>query len=213
MKQFTGRLRKTIDLTEAPAGDLRRCFLLPPDESDLWCYAISELKLRFAALDQFFGLDSNAQDIWDQWVKALLARKYQIDPSAPDCSARLAFRLATEYVPGFSFKQFNKKRHGAPREWTDEQLADLFADVEFLQRNTNLSVKEICERLPSAKGYVNRWSCYRAPGLRKQYLKAKRFSRGLLFRLVLCGRAAVSTNNTDPIAAAIEQRGLKLPLG
>jgi hypothetical protein len=212
MKQFTGCLRKTIDLAEAPARDLRRCFSLPPDESDLRRYAISEAKLRFAALDQFFELDSNAHNIWEQRAKALLARKYKIDPSGPDWSAKLTYRLAIEHVPGFSLKRINKKRHGAPREWTNEQFADLFADVESLKRTTKLSVKQICEKLPSAKSYVKRWGCYRPPGLRKQYLKAKSLSRGLLFRLVLCGLAAVSIDNVDLISAAIEQRALKCPL-
>jgi hypothetical protein len=37
------------------------------------------------------------------------------------------------------------------REWTDEQLADLFADVEFLKRTTKLSAKEICEKASKSK--------------------------------------------------------------
>src|SRR5260370_20163997 len=80
MKPLTGCLRNPIDPTAAPARGLARSLGLPPDANDVRSYARSELKVRFAALDEFFGLDSNAQDIWQQRAKALVARKYNIDP-------------------------------------------------------------------------------------------------------------------------------------
>jgi hypothetical protein len=212
MEQFRGCLRKPIDLCEAPARDLRRAFSLPPDESDLRCYAVSELKRRFAALDQFFGLDPGAPNVWEQRAKALIARKFKIDPSDPIWWEKLTYSLAVSHVPGCSFRAFNKKRHGAPREWTDDQLAQLFADVEFLKSTTKLSVKAICGRLPSSKNYVERWGRYKPPGLRKQYLKAKSLRCGLLFQVALCGPAAVSATNSDQISIAIERHALKCPL-
>ena len=210
MKPLTGCLRNPIDPTAAPARGLARSLGLPPDANDVRSYARSELKVRFAALDEFFGLDFNAQDIWQQRAKALVARKYNIDPSASDWWVELTLCLAQKHVPGLSFKRADKKNHGAPRQWTDEKLAQLFADIEFLKRTTKLSVKNICDRLPHSKNYVKRWGCYRPPGLRKQYLKAKYLSRGLLFQFVLCGLSAISTNNIE--GAAIEQHALKCPL-
>jgi hypothetical protein len=212
MKPFTGSLRKPIDLSEAPARGLRAAFALSPDESDLRSYAVSEIAVRLKSLDELFGLNSNARDIWEQRAKALIARRYNIDPSDPIWWERLTYSLALNHVPGFSFRAVNKKRHGAPREWTDEQLAQLFADVQFLKSTTKLSVKEICKRLRSSKNYVKRWGRYRPPGLRKQYLKAKSLGRGLLFQFVLCGPAAVSATNSDRVSIAIERYALKCPL-
>jgi len=211
MKPFIGSLRKPIDLAEAPACGLRAAFALSPDESDLRTYAVSELAARFKSLDEFFELNSDARDIWEQRAKALVARKYSINPSDPNWWARLTFCLAVGHVPGLSLMRGGRKKHGAPREWTNELLAQLFADVEFLKKTTKLSVNEICRRLPRATNYAKRWRRYGPAGLRKQYLKAKSCSRGLLFQFVLCGAAAVTkpTNRIDLVDAAIKLHALK----
>jgi hypothetical protein len=214
MKPFAGSLRKPIDLTEAPAGGLRAAFALPPDESDLLSYAASEIAVRLKSMDEFFGLNSKARDIWEQRAKALVARTYSVDPCDPNWWASLTFCLAKGHLPGLSLKGDNrKKKHGAPRQWTEELLAQLFADVEFLKKTTKLSVNEICKRLPRATNYVKRWGYFRPAGLRKQYLEAKRSSRGLLFQFVLCGAAAtILANRLDPVDAAIELHALKRPM-
>lgn len=210
MKPFTGSLRKPIDLTEAPAHGLHAAFALPPDESDLRRYAASETAVRLKSMDEFFGLNSKARDIWEQRAKALVGRIYSVDSCDPNWWARLTFCLAKGHVPGLSFRRGHRKKHGGPRQWTDELLAQLFADVEFLKKTTKLSVNEICKRLPRATNYVKRWGYFRPAGLRKQYLEAKRLSRGLLFQFVLCGAAAtIPANRLDPVDAAIELHALK----
>ena len=212
MKPLTGCLRNPIDLTAAPARGLARSLGLPPDANDVRSYARSELKVRFAALDEFFGLDFNAQDIWQQRAKALVARKYNIDPSASDWWVELTLCLAQKHVPGLSLKRADKKNHGAPRQWTDEKLAQLFADIEFLKRTTKLSVKNICDRLPKAKHYVERWGSHKPQGLRKQYLKAKSLTAGLFFRVALCGPSGASASDSSLIAGAIERHAINCPL-
>ena len=48
-RQFTGLLRKAIDLSEAPARGLRAALAAPPDASDLLAYAREQLAARWAA--------------------------------------------------------------------------------------------------------------------------------------------------------------------
>jgi hypothetical protein len=210
MKPFTGDLRKPIDLTEAPARGWGAALALPPDESDLLVYARSELASRFKSLDEYFGLKSNAPDIWEQRAKALIARKCNIDPSDPNWWGKLTLYFAKGHVPGLSFRRGDRKKHGAPREWTDERLAQLFADVEFLKRTTKLSVNELCKRLPRATNYARRWGSHGTDALRKQYLEAKRRSCEPRFQFVLSGRAEIFTaNRTDLVDAAIKLHALK----
>lgn len=212
MDSFTGILRKPIDLSEAPARNLRAALALPPDERDLRSYANSEIMARWEALDGVFQLDSKAPDIWEQRSKALIERTFNIDPSDPHWWMTLAFRIAKGRIPGFSLRKPDKKKHGAPCQWTDERLAQLRADVEFLKKTTKLSVQKICEKLPRAKGYARRYGDCKCGALRKQYSRAMAASRGLQFQLVLSGPAAmIPSSGIDPLEAAIENHALKLP--
>jgi hypothetical protein len=121
--------------------------------------------------------------------------------------------LLDRYVRGFSLKASGKKKHGAPVEWDHEQSAQLFADVEFLKKNTGKSISKICEELSSLRGYAKRWGRYRGKsgGLRKAYAKAKKLRHeNLIFELLLCGPdALIPAKRTDLIQAAIERHALQ----
>ena len=62
-------------------------------------------------------------------AKAHMAREFAIRADDPQWWARLALDLAVTQVPGFSFRQTGKNKRGAPRQWSDEQQAQLFADA------------------------------------------------------------------------------------
>jgi hypothetical protein len=146
-RPFAGLLVKDIDLAKAPARGFRAALALPPDDGDQRAYAQAELRARWKALDEFFGLNSKAPDIWERRARALLVRRFRAKQWEG-----LARQLVLGYVPGFSFGTRGKNVRGAPRIWSDERLAQLFADVEFLKRTQQMSVREICQKLPRAPG-------------------------------------------------------------
>jgi hypothetical protein len=119
--------------------------------------------------------------------------------------------LAPQHVPGFIFKLIGQKKSGRPSKWTDDLLAQLFADVEFLKRKRGLSVRRICRMLPDKSGYERRWKDYNGDTLSNAYLEAKKRRQTLEFECFLCGPHAVfSPTAVDRIATAIELHGLKL---
>jgi hypothetical protein len=209
---LTGLLIKPIRPDEAKTQGLRASFALPPDESDIKAYVLSEIKARFAALDTFFRLKSDSPDIWERRAKALVAYQFDLQPDCPDQEWWLAFTwyLVSRHLPGFALKSPGEKKRGAPREWTFKRLAELFADVEFLRRKTRLSVTSICRALPKRKGYERRWGNFGAQALRKAYVEAKKLRRqNFLFELELCG-PSIAANGIDPIQAAIDGHSLKI---
>jgi len=169
-RPFTGLLLKPIYLGDAKPRGLNAAFAQPPDQGDIKAYALQEIYARYAALDKFFSLDSNSRHIWQQRANALLAYVFNIPPDAFQSSAHLANYLTERYVPGFSLKLPGERRLGVRSEWDFEQSAQLFADIEFLKRNTGKSVSEICKILPPARS----WRCTPAhdhrhrPGLRSR---------------------------------------------
>jgi hypothetical protein len=81
-----------------------------------------------------------------------------------------------------------QKKHGAPREWDFWQLAQLFADIEYLKRKANWSVRKICEELPKTKGYKQRWGRYKPDRLRRAYSQANALQKkNAVFQLILSG--------------------------
>jgi hypothetical protein len=212
MVSFTGILRKPIDPSEAPARGLRAAFALPPDESDLRSYVAAEMIARWEAFDGMFQLNSKAPDIWVQRSKVLIERSFNVDRSDPHWWMTLAFYLARGHVHGLSFKKSGKKKHGTPCKWTDERLAQLWADVEFLKRATKLSVQEICEKMRRSKGYARRWGDCTAAALRKQHSRTVKLKQGLLFQCTLYGPESLTPGNAaDRTEAAIELHSLRIP--
>jgi len=211
-RPMTGRLLKAIHIDDARARGLRASFALDPDENDMLAHVEEELRARWAELDKFFGLKANGNDIWQQRAKALLARQFNVDLRDPRFWERIATKLALRHVPGFSVKGPGQKRHGAPPEWNDEQLCQLFADVELLKKTNKMSVREVCKELPKRKGYRRRWGRYGSYALRKEYAKANRFLRqNLRFQLKLCDLPpGIPTKRNDCVEAAIRRHALKL---
>ena len=119
--------------------------------------------------------------------------------------------LLRDRVPGFTVKMPGEKKHGRPREWTFERLAELFADVEFLKRERRLRVSAICGMLRRQKPYANRWAQFGVEALRKVYSEAKKLRRqNFLFEMELCGPAAtIPASGIDRIQAAIDLHSLK----
>jgi hypothetical protein len=202
---FTGILRKTIDLNEAPACGLEAQLGLPPDVGHVLAYAKTELEARWEALDELFHLNSDDPDIWEQRAKSLIERIYGLGKAETNWWGRLACRLAEGHVPGLSIRKPNKRKHGSPRQWTDERLVQLFADVEFLKKTTRLNVQAICKRLPQGD-YADRYGDHGSGALSRQYSLAKKASGYLLLM------AAVGDAARNPIEAMIELHALKAPL-
>jgi hypothetical protein len=211
-KRLTGLLCKAIHLDDAKPRDLRAVLLAPPDESDILAFIEEERRARFVELDMFFGLKTDRKvGIWEQRAKALVAYKFDVDSRDPQWWRRFTCYLLGRYVPGFSLKLPSHKKHGAPLEWNDEQLSQLFADVEFLKKKTGMSARDICKKLPKLRGYARRWGRHEGEALRKQYSRANSYRRGVLFQFVLCGaNATIPANGIDHIEAAIERHALKI---
>jgi hypothetical protein len=211
-KSFKGVLLKRIDLADAKATGLAAAFALDPQPSDLREHVSAELEKRWLALDEFFRLNSDAPDIWQQRARALIQYQYGIGANDPNWWGRLTCVLAEAHIPGFSLKQPARKKHGAPPEWTLERLAQLFADVEFLRSKTRKSIRYICKQLPSRKGYVQRWGQYRGKqeALRKAYTRANNL-KSFEFTIVLCCSAArIGMPRDDLIKAAVAEHALKV---
>ena len=124
----------------------------PPDKSDLAAFLQSEFQARWRELDKFFDLsDLQQSDIWRLRALALIEHEFGIQSNDPRRWERLAMKLAEHYVSGFSIKKARDNKHGAPLEWSHQQLAQLFADVEFLKKSTGDSVRHM-RRATKEKG-------------------------------------------------------------
>ena len=168
---------------------------------------------RFVELDKLFGLASDSADIWQQRAKALVEHEFGIPSkaAATDWWSLLAYQLALQFAPGFSLRPIGKKKHGAPPKWTNERLAQLFADVEFLHKKTGMKVRRICVSLPQREGYRKRWGHYSGDNLRKAYARAKKRRQDPMFELELCGTdAMIRTNGMNGIEAAIKRHALRV---
>ena len=121
--------------------------------------------------------DMQQSDIWRLRALALIEHEFGIQSNDPRRWERLAMKLAEHYVSGFSIKKARDNKHGAPLEWSHQQLAQLFADVEFLKKSTGDSVRHICAELPKRKVYKGRWGRYKEAALRKAYSRAQAFLR------------------------------------
>jgi hypothetical protein len=211
--QFSGVLRKSIDLDDAPARGLK-CTSLPPEEEDRLVYQLEQILARLDALDRHYNIAPNTPHIDFARAKALLSDIYKIDASNPKFWMELSMALALRHIPGFSHRRPDKKKHGAPREWTNERLTQLLADIEYCKKTTGKTVKDICQRLPRASGYASRWGNCTGQGLCRQYSRARRLNCGLLLQCDPSSKvnAAVSGPDVDTIDAVIEGHALKRQL-
>ena len=210
-QKFTGSLVKNIDPDEAPALGLRGALALPPSEEDIAAHIESEERARWVAFDKHFGLDSTAADIAERRAKLLIALDTGTDAADPQWWERVAIALARRHVPGFSTRDpLKKKKHGAPREWTDERRAQLIADIEYLRKTSGKSIREICKILPRLRGYSARWGRETGEALRREYGQARK-RNDVPFNLIFCGaEATIPGNGIDRIAAAIHRHALQI---
>ena len=201
---YTGVLLKPIYLDDSKPRGLRAALGAPADESDQLAHIEDALRARYAALDKFFGLESSSLDIWERRAKELIAHEFEITIDHPQWWRALTGYLVDAYVPGFSLTLPGQRKHGAPQEWDYWQLAQLFADIEYLKRKEHWSVRKICGELPKAKGYKQRWG-------RKAYSQANALrNKNTEFLLILSGGEwLIPTSGVDPIDAAIQRHGLK----
>jgi hypothetical protein len=91
-----------------------------------------------------------------------------INPKDPDAWMRLAVSLAVVHVPGFRIEH----PAGAKLFWTDERLAQLFADVEVL-RKRKFKVARACQKLASDERYRERYEGCSDATLRRCYMEAR----------------------------------------
>jgi hypothetical protein len=211
-RPFTGRLVKPIHLADAKAGGIHGALGLGPDGNDLQAHVREAVVERCFDLDKFFGLQSESPDIWERRARALVEREFGISSDDPQWWVQLASHMACKYVPGFAVKRPGEKKHGAPKEWDFDQLARLFADIEFLKRKDRSSVREICKgRLRQAK-YAKRWGLYKSDSLRRAYAKARKlYTEDPMFKLLLCGLdALISGASLDEVEQAIELHALRI---
>jgi hypothetical protein len=210
-RPLTGRLLKPIDPGEAKPRGLRAQLALPPDESDVLAHIWNEGKARVAELNELLGLPPDVRDP-EQVAKALAEREFGIPRHAQNWWMRFATYLTRKTVPHFSFTKANKKKHGAPLQWTRERLMQLFADVQFLKKKKDWSVAAICKSLPTMKGYKERWARNKGGALRKAYVSANQLrQRDSLFLLELCGGdALIPERRGDLIEKAIERHALRI---
>jgi hypothetical protein len=211
-RPLRGGLLKAIDLGEAKPRGLRASLALAPDETDVRAHLEDELRARAAELIEFLGLPREGWDL-EQLAKALIEREFGIPRGAQNWWERFAACLIQKYVPGFSLIKVNKKKHGAPLEWTPERLMQLFADVEFFKRK-GLSVAAICKFLPTKQGYRERWAAWadQDRALSRAYYRAHELcQKDWLFLVELCGgEALIPERRGDLIEKAIERHALKL---
>jgi hypothetical protein len=210
--RWTGLLKKPIHLADVPVDGLRTSLALPPDSREIRTYVANEFEARIKALDEFFGLDRGSADIWEQRAKALVEREFGIRACDLHWWKHFADHLMRKHVPGFSVKRIDEKKRGAGLQWSDTLLMQLFADVEFLRKQTGKSITEICKIMPRMKGYITRWGHYRSnpEALRKAYTIAKRHRRDIRFEMLLCGPEAVIRGKPgDRIKAAIRLHALE----
>jgi hypothetical protein len=211
-RPFTGLLLKAIHLSDAKPTGLRAAFGAPSDDDDKLAHIEDALRARYVELDELFALTTTSPDIWERRAKALIAYQFDIQPEDPRWWHKLTSYLAQKYVPGFSLKLPGQKKHGAPQEWDLRQQAELFADVEFLKKKDNASVRKVCDDLPKRKAYRTRWGRYKPDLLRRTYSRANRLRMASLeFRLILCGGdVLIPAKGVDPVGAAIERHALKI---
>jgi hypothetical protein len=207
---FTGSLLEAMHRGDAKSRGLRAALAAPPDESDQIEHHKNELRARWVELSKFFGLDTSASNICEQLTKALVEREFGIRSDDPRWWERLAIRMAIRNVPGFSIKGANEKKHGAPLEWTLEQFARLFADIEFLKKKCDGSVRAISVQLLKEKGYRARWGRYSPGTLRKNYsraVKLQKTSPEFLF-ILYGGDAFIDAKGINLTDVPIQQHAL-----
>jgi hypothetical protein len=166
-------LAKRINVTAAQPKGLRALFVLPPDESDIEHYIVSEFCRNIQALDSYLGIDADARNLPEQRAKAILGYVYDIPIDTPDWWPRLGWELMRKHIPGFSIG-----KRGRPRIWTIGRLIELLEDCRELQaRDSDLKGENFYRKL--RQRHPETWGRLNIPALRKAYAKAQALARKL----------------------------------
>lgn len=107
----------------------------------------------------------------------LLLDHYEIEKDDDDRWFKLASELANQFVPGFSLKQMQGKKIGAPNKWDDNRYLDLYSTVIAMHKGRAregkqpMSDMDVCRQLAKKTKWANVGS---AKTLANEYLKAKK---------------------------------------
>jgi hypothetical protein len=171
-RPYKGCLLKPIRVADAQARGLNAAFALPPDDADVRAYLDQQFQLRVVEFDRVHHVYSESKFVWFDRLKAVVERIFGIERNDPRWFIKFFLCLARRHVPGFSIKRIGEKRHEAPVKWTSQRKLELLADIEHINRQTNLSRSQICNRLPDKPGYKDRWGTSTGASLRKAYSQA-----------------------------------------
>ena len=117
-RPLSGLLLKPIHLADAPPRGPRASLAALPDRGDIAAYILEQTDARYVALDNFFGLRSENENIWDLRANALLAYVFGIPDRALQSSESLTRYLTGRYVPSFKLKGPSEK----VREWDFDEF-------------------------------------------------------------------------------------------
>jgi hypothetical protein len=115
----------------------------------------SEEKTRWIALTSILGWIHG-----DRYSGKAREAAHRVDTGTdgadPQWWEHVGIALARRYVPACHQGPAERKKHGAPREWTDERRAQLIADIECLQILREIDQGNL-QDLPRLRGYSARW--------------------------------------------------------
>jgi hypothetical protein len=133
-RPFSGLLLKPIHLADVPPRG--PSFAVPPNQSDIAAYILEQTDARYVALDNFFGLKSENENIWHLRANALLAYVFGIPDRALQLSESLTRYLTGRYVPGFKLKGPSEKARGAPWDFDEFFMPKSFKAALALYKET-----------------------------------------------------------------------------
>jgi len=197
-------LLKPIYLDDAPATGLNAAFALPPDADDCIAYfwRIWDARLTDAAAQ----LEASITDprFPERLERALIRHRPRLLRKGSCERPNVILTALLETI-----KPFGSRRAGRPGH-SNEFFAQLYADVQFLKQKFK-SVRNICSRLSTMKGYKERYGRFNASALRKTYQEAVKLKdSNWQFRVFLSGpEVLMAASQIDPAAAAIERHALR----
>jgi hypothetical protein len=184
-------LAKPINVSNAQPSLLRKQLGLPSDESDINNYIVSEWSRHNEALDAYLGLDTNAPNLREQRVKAIINYEYGVPADSPDWWARLSWKLVIRHIPGFSVG-----RRGRPRKWAFDDLIALGKDIRTLKaRYPDLKGEKLYIALRGR--HPKTWDLYGIPALRKAYAAERALARRFPKPTVPPGQAISAPRSTS----------------
>jgi hypothetical protein len=205
-RPYKGVLVKPIDVGELRPKGLMATVGTSISKEDVRRFRDEKEGARWRELDK--QLELGGDEVWEVRARALAERHLKIPARGGKGWRSFAELLASEFVPGFTYV-FDTKQRGAPKRWSDERYAQIYADVElFKKRYPRLSVEAVCRRLPKHKAYTPRWGKTTPTALQKAYSQAVRLHKDDLYKIRIYGLEL--PRGADPVPMAIEKFALKI---